>query len=554
MLKSIYIKNYLLISEAHIDFTSGLTAITGETGSGKSLLIDSLGIAMGSRISGNVIRSDCDSADITVLFDVTSFEAKQWLDELGLSEGDECFIRRLIFPDRPTRSYINGRPVTLKSVRSLASLLVEIHGQHEHHSLTKSTTQRYLLDAFVGHLDEVTTLADIAKNIRTEESKRAQLTKQENQLKSSLELTQHQHSELEQLSPEQGEFTRLKADLARASNAEKLIRSLTTISEELFYGYDRTVSSVISNFAVQVSQLSKYEDQLEPIYELLNEAVIRIEESAREMNLLSSRIEHDPAKIENLQSRMSDLYHQARIHQIDVDSLSDLQQELTEKIENLESKLADIEEFDNNLEQLKHEYHSIAKKIQSARRKAAQNFAQDVTQQLQSLGMEGAIFEVSLVDQDSNLYSSFGYEDTKFLIATNPGQEKGSIGMLASGGELSRISLAIQVVATSTTQVPTVVFDEIDVGIGGSVAERVGTLLTKLSRHAQIICITHLPQLAAKGHHQLNVVKSVDHDLNVTIRSLSPQERIKEIARMLGGVKITTRTTEHAKEMLSQCE
>ena len=554
MLKSIYIRNYLLISEAHIDFDLGLTAVTGETGAGKSLLIDALAIVMGSRAGGGVVRSNCECADVTVVFDVTGFEARQWLGELGLSDGQECFVRRLIYPDRPSRSYINGRPVTLKNVRSLASLLVEIHGQHEHHSLSKGGTQRYLLDAFIGHLEDVKKLAELAAKIRTEQRKRKQLTENQKRLQSLLELTRHQHGELAQLSPEQGEFTQLKDRLSRASNAEELIRTLSTISEELFYGYDRTLSSMISEFSVQISQLAKYDGRLEPISDLLNEAVIRIDESAREMNLLSDQIEHDPAEIEILQSRMSELHHQARIHHADVDNLAELQQELAGKIEKVELELAEIKEFDNRLEQLKQEYHSIAKKIRSARQPAAKDFAHEVTQQLQLLGMEGAGFEVSLVDQDSNSYSSFGYEDTKFLIATNPGQEKGSIGAIASGGELSRISLAIQVVAASTTQVPTIVFDEVDVGIGGGVAERTGTLLAKLSRHAQIICITHLPQVAAKGHSQLNVIKSVDHDSTVTIHLLSPQERITEIARMLGGVKITTRTTEHAREMLSQCE
>ena len=554
MLKSIYIRNYLLISEAHIDFDSGLTAVTGETGAGKSLLIDALAIVMGSRAGGNVVRSDCDCADITVVFDVTGFEARQWLSEFGLAEGAECFIRRLIYPDRPSRSYINGRPVALKNVRSLASLLVEIHGQHEHHSLSKGETQRFLLDAFVGQLEGARKLAQTAAKIRTEQRKRNLLAENQKQLQSLLELTRHQHSELAELSPEQGEFSQLKDHLSRVSNAEELIRTLNRISEELFYGYDRTLSSMISDFSVQISQLAKYDDRLESICDLLNEAVIRIDESAREMNLLSGQIEHDPAEIEILQSRMSDMHHQARIHQTDVDNLADLQQELAEKIEKLELELVEIKEFDSRLEQLKLEYHSIAKKIRSARQPAAKDFAREVTQQLQSLGMEGASFEVSLADLDSNLYSSFGYEDTRFLIATNPGQEKGSIGKIASGGELSRISLAIQVVAASTTQVPTIVFDEVDVGIGGSVAERIGMLLAKLSRHAQIICITHLPQVAAQGHNQLNVIKAVDQDSTVSIHLLSPQERITEIARMLGGVKITSRTTEHAREMLAQCE
>ncbi len=554
MLKSIYIKDYLLISEVQIEFDSGLTVVTGETGAGKSLVADSLALVMGARVAGNVVRSGCNFADITVIFELKSSEAINWLQESALLEGYDCIIRRLIYTNRPARSYINGRPVTLKSVRNLATLLVEIHGQHEQNLLSKAAMQRRLFDAYIGQIDQVKTLAKTAEKIRSEESKRRQLSENESQLRSALELVRHQYQEIAQLAPEQDEFAQLKSRLSRVSNSDELIRTLNYISQELFYQHEQTISNILNDFVDQLTVLSEYEKKLESVSELLNEAIIRVDESAREMNFLSSQIEHDPAEIDTLESRMSELHHQARIHQTDPNRLPELQQELATEIERLEFQLNEIKEFDSGLEQLKKEYQVIAGKIQEARRIAAPRFTNAVTDQFQYLGMNGASFEVNLNDHQSNVYSNFGYENVEFLIATNPGQEKGSIGAIASGGELSRISLAIQVVAADTTQVPTVVFDEIDVGIGGSVAERIGNLLRELSHHVQILCITHLPQVAAQGHNQLNVVKSVEEDSKVSIHSLDYQERVNEIARMLGGVKITTRTTEHAKEMLSQCE
>ena len=552
MIKSLYIKDYLLIPDIQIDFQKGLTVITGETGAGKSLIVDSLELALGARADSGIIRSGCDKAEIFVIFEIHDASIEDWLKEHELYDGAECIIHRVIFPDRASRAYINGRPTTLQSVRSLGSLLVEIHGQHEHQSLLKSAAQRNILDGFAGILDKTSNLSSLAASIRSEISRRGSLIDRQRNLDEQLNLLRHQSSVLDQLQSEQGEFSRLKNELARATHAEELSTGLHEIAQRLFYADDATVSGTLTESIRQMGKLSEYDPELETYASMLEEARFRIDDAAREILSISSRSEYDPAEITSIEERMASLQQQARIHDVSVDELPDALLAIGEQINKLETELGGITTLDERIDQLQAEHRSAASEISEIRKKSAIILSAAMTEQMQKLGMEGGEFEIELIEHNPTDYAGFGWENVNFLVSTNPGQQKGALSKVASGGELSRLSLAIQTVAAEVTQVQSLVFDEIDVGIGGKVAERVGRLLRLLGKSTQIFCITHLPQVAAQGDNQLNVNKKTENTSSVEIRLLDHEQRISEIARMLGGVKITARTTEHAKEMLIQ--
>ena len=552
MIKSLYIKDYLLIPDIQIDFQKGLTVITGETGAGKSLIVDSLELALGARADSGIIRSGCDKAEIFVIFEIHDASIEDWLKEHELYDGAECIIHRVIFPDRASRAYINGRPTTLQSVRSLGSLLVEIHGQHEHQSLLKSAAQRNILDGFAGILDKTSNLSSLAASIRSEISRRGSLIDRQRNLDEQLNLLRHQSSVLDQLQSEQGEFSRLKNELARATHAEELSTGLHEIAQRLFYADDATVSGTLTESIRQMGKLSEYDPELETYASMLEEARFRIDDAAREILSISSRSEYDPAEITSIEERMASLQQQARIHDVSADELPDALLAIGEQINKLETELGGITTLDERIDQLQAEHRSAASEISEIRKKYAIILSAAMTEQMQKLGMEGGEFEIELIEHNPTDYAGFGWENVNFLVSTNPGQQKGALSKVASGGELSRLSLAIQTVAAEVTQVQSLVFDEIDVGIGGKVAERVGRLLRLLGKSTQIFCITHLPQVAAQGDHQLNVNKKTENASSVEIRLLDHEQRISEIARMLGGVKITARTTEHAKEMLIQ--
>ena len=552
MIKSLYIKDYLLIPDIQIDFQKGLTVITGETGAGKSLIVDSLELALGARADSGIIRSGCDKAEIFVIFEIHDASIEDWLKEHELYDGAECIIHRVIFPDRASRAYINGRPTTLQSVRSLGSLLVEIHGQHEHQSLLKSAAQRNILDGFAAILDKTSNLSSLAASIRSEISRRGSLIDRQRNLDEQLNLLRHQSSVLDQLQSEQGEFSRLKNELARATHAEELSTGLHEIAQRLFYADDATVSGTLTESIRQMGKLSEYDPELETYASMLEEARFRIDDAAREILSISSRSEYDPAEITSIEERMASLQQQARIHDVSVDELPDALLAIGEQINKLETELGGITTLDERIDQLQAEHRSAASEISEIRKKSAIILSAAMTEQMQKLGMEGGEFEIELIEHNPTDYAGFGWENVNFLVSTNPGQQKGALSKVASGGELSRLSLAIQTVAAEVTQVQSLVFDEIDVGIGGKVAERVGRLLRLLGKSTQIFCITHLPQVAAQGDNQLNVNKKTENSSSVEIRLLDHEQRISEIARMLGGVKITARTTEHAKEMLIQ--
>ena len=552
MIKTLHIKNYLLIEEVELDFESGLTVITGETGAGKSLIIDSLELALGARAEPGLVRGGSEKAELFVTFDAEFQQIRDWLQEHELDDGSEVFLQRTIFKERPSRAYINGRPVSLNMMKDLASRVIAVHGQSEHQSLQKTATQRYLLDGFAGILPSTQRLADLAAQIRVAESERVNRSERQQRYNEELKLLEHQYSELTQLQPQEGEFTDLKQELIRMTHASELAATLGQVSHELFYGDEATLSAALADCTRRIDKLADVDNSLAQYSELLAEAQVRIDDAAREIFAIAERTEYDPGRIAVLEERMAALQRQARIHGVNADELLDVCTKLEEQINVVQVKLSELVDSDKQLEDLKSEYRSIALDVTEIRRKAAVQLGEAVTRNMQRLGMVGGQFSVEFVQQSPDTFAGFGNENIRFIVSTTPGQEAGPLSTVASGGELSRLSLSIQVVAANLTQVPAIVFDEIDVGIGGKVAERVGHLLRVLGESVQIFCITHLPQVAAKGDQQLNVTKTEGTQSSIQVQQLDGQQRVMEIARMLSGAKITQRTTEHAKELLAQ--
>ncbi len=552
MIKTLLIKNYLLIEEVELDFESGLTVITGETGAGKSLIIDSLELALGARAEPGLVRGGSEKAELFVTFDAQFQQIRDWLQEHELDDGSEVILQRTIFKERPSRAYINGRPVSLNMMKDLASRVIVVHGQSEHQSLQKTATQRYLLDGFAGILPSTQRLADLAAQIRVTESERLSRSERLQRYNEELKLLEHQYGELTQLQPQEGEFTDHKQELVRMTHASELAATLGQVSHELFYGDEATLSNTLADCIRRIDKLADVDHSLAQFSELLAEAQVRIDDAAREIFSISERTEYDPSQIAVLEERMAALQRQARIHDVNADELQDVCTKLEEQINVVQAKLGEIVDSDKQLEFLKSEYRSIALNVTEIRRKAAVQLGEAVTRNMQNLGMVGGQFSVEFVQQSPDTFAGFGNENIRFIVSTTPGQEAGPLSTVAAGGELSRLSLSIQVVAANLTQVPAIVFEEIDVGIGGKVAERVGHLLRMLGESVQIFCITHLPQVAAKGDQQLNVTKTEGVQSSIQVQQLDGQQRVMEIARMLSGAKITERTTEHAKELLAQ--
>ena len=552
MIYSLHIKNYLLIEQIELDFQQGLTVITGETGAGKSLIIDSLELALGARAEPGVVRQGCTKAEINLCFDAAQPNVRDWLDEQDLYEDREGIIKRIIFTDRPSKAYVNGQPVTLNLVKDLASRMIAVHGQSEHHSLQKTATQRSILDGFANIAHLTKRLAELCSAIRSAESERAKRADEQSSLNAQLELLEHQHNTLVELDPLQGEFSELKQDLVRNSHAVETAATLGDLSYQLYYGDETTLSGLLADGIGRIEQLALVDESLKHHAEILYEAQMRVDDVARELNAIAERTEHDPAQMTAIEERMAALQQQARVHNTDADELLESMAALEQRITKIRTAVDELVSVDASIDQFKSEYQRIASQVSDARLKAADQLGRAVTENMQQLGMAGGRFSVSLIAQQADSFTSYGSENVSFVVVTAPGQEPGPLGSITSGGELSRLSLAIQVVAANTTQVPSIVFDEIDVGIGGSVAERVGELLRLLGKSVQIFCITHLPQVAAKGDQQLNVEKMRGETSSVKIQQLDDQQRVMEIARMLSGAKITDRTTEHAREMLAE--
>jgi DNA repair protein RecN (Recombination protein N) len=555
MLQTIALRDFVIVDALELDFTSGFTVLTGETGAGKSILLDALGLVLGERADSSQIREGCNRAEISALFQIdTDAQAAiaAWLDENGFpseDKGQSLFLKRIVESNGRSRAFINGSVATLTQLREAGDQLVDIHGQHVHQLLLKGGAQRDLLDR---HAGLGVLVSDVSSAFRTAHDLRKQLAQAENagqDLARERERLEWQLEELTELAPIAGEWLAIQSDHGRLANAAKIIsgcqESITILSES-----DHSVDSSLSKMNAVMHDLVEHDPNLKDIADALESAQIQVDEAVHGLNRYLQKLDLDPERLAQLEIRMQNLHSAARKYKVDADALPQL---LTDTADHLRALTAaqDIEALRNKVKQAEEVYLKAAKQLSQKRSKAATQLSKEVTLAMQDLSMAGGQLEIALLPLAEG--GASGLEQIEFQVAGHAGSTPRSLAKVASGGELARISLAISVITSKASFTPTLIFDEVDAGIGGAVAETVGKLLRQLGESHQIICVTHLPQVAAQGNHHLKVSKSQAGNTTLSqVSTLGRNERVEEIARMLGGATITDTTRRHARELLEQ--
>lgn len=547
MLRNLTIDNFTLVKNLDIEIAPGMSVVTGETGAGKSIMLDALSLTLGSRADTAMIALDAKRAEINATFDVTANEeAQRWLSERELSDDKVCILRRVLTRDGRSRGFINGVPSTLADMQELGSLLADIHSQHEHQSLLKADTHRRLLDEFSAHDALLTKVQRFYRDYVQKQDRLQALNGSGNEGTARLQLLQYQIEELAGHSL--GETLDLEQEQKRLANAESI---LSSCHEAIGLCRDTEGDNVSAMLLKAIDQLTAINDPaLQGVMELLTSSQIQVEEAIDDLASIADSFTADPQRLSEVESRLSLIYELARKHRVAPTELPGLQTRIQKEIADLEHVDIEIDSLQRELLEIETHYQKAAESLSKSRQKSSAVLEQAVCAKLADLGMSGAAFNISLKPRKEPLHLQ-GLEDIEFLISTNPKQPVRPLARVASGGELSRISLAIQVVTAKTSRVPTLVFDEVDVGIGGAVAEVVGLLLRHLGESAQIICVTHLPQVAAQGHQHFNVTKDAKREPMINIDDLTGTDRISEVARMLGGIEITDQSLAHAEQMLA---
>lgn len=549
MLKFLGIRDFVIVSSLELDFSSGFTALTGETGAGKSILIDALTLALGGRGDATMVRNGCERAEIAAEFDISGLpQLRDWLHEQGL-EGDEgvCLLRRVLDAGGRSRGFINGCSATLQQMREAGEQLLDIHGQHAHQSLLRPDYQRALLDGYAGIAAEVERVAALYRDWQALRRRRLSLSENAEAVAAERELLQFQRDELKGLNFNAAEWQAVQDDYARLSHAASLLETaafgVDTLSES-----DSACLAQLNVLAARLRDGMEHDASLGEALRMLESAQAELQETVYELRHYQQRLDADPQRLRELERRIQDVMDAARKYRT-------APEQLDEALHRIETRLAelggdaDLEALEKQEQAAQQGYLAAAKKLSAARNKAATKLGNEITASMQTLAMQGGSFVVTLPSLAEG--NAWGLESVEFQVAANPGVPPRSLAKVASGGELSRISLAIQVATSQVASVPTLIFDEVDSGIGGRVAEIVGHLLKRLGKDYQVLCVTHLPQVAAAADHQWQVSKAVEDGSTLSrIAVLDGERRIDEIARMLGGVKITETTRKHAAEML----
>lgn len=549
MLRRLLIQDFVLVDRLELDFQAGFGALTGETGAGKSILLDALSLLLGERAEGGVVRAGADKADLVAEFDLAEdSDAARWLAEQDL-KADEPFVlvRRVVDANGRSRAYINGMPATATQLRELSEFFADIHGQHAHHALLKPDAQRQMLDALAGQLNVAKEVAAHYREWQAARQARLEAEKGVEALLRERELLSFQVKELSALEFTPTDWENLNQEHGRLANAAALLEGAGTALDAISEG-EMPLAAETSRLAGRLEELAGFDPAMAEIAELLSDASIRLEEAAHALRRYRDRVELDPARLSEVEQRIEAIVGATRKYRVSPEGLPELLARSEARLNEI-TELADPEALRVREDAAHRVYEARAKQLSEARRVAAAKLSRSVTEAMQELAMAGGQFEITLQPEAEGTAS--GFERVEFQVAANPHQALRSLAKVASGGELSRIGLAIQVIASEAQSVPTLIFDEVDVGIGGSVAEIVGRRLHELGRTRQVLCVTHLPQVAAQADWQWRVSKETDRGVTLSrLHVLDAQGRIEEIARMLGGVNITDTTRSHAAELL----
>ena len=548
MLEHLHIENFAIIENLDLDLSTGMTVITGDTGAGKSIVIDALDIALGHRADSKFIRAGATRCEINASFDTTHCKnAQQWLQDNELENDNTCIIRRVITPDGRSKNYINGRIVTLQQLRLLAQELIQIHAQHEHYSLLKRDEQRHILDRFAQHTHLLTDVKNSYLAWRESYDAWQALLALGESDRGKIDFLSYQLQEIKTLQLRNNELDALHQEQKKLSHSQELVMALSTAVEAIHKNSDHTVVSTVLRLHRNLSAYQKILPELGNTLNLLNGAAVHLEEASAELNTLLKDMPLNPKRLQEVETRLHTIHNLARKLHVPAEQLLDLQQKLMlelDSLQNLDEKSLQLEKI---AAEHKAQYLLLAEKLSASRLKAAHKLDKQMSAHLQKLSLPHGQFKVAF-SEAATMPTVHGLDQLEFYIQTNVGQIPQPLAKIASGGELSRASLALQLISSQQDNTPTLIFDEIDVGIGGKTADVVGQLLRQLGEKTQVICITHQPPVAARGHHHLRIEK--EHGSSTTSRliKLDPEQRTQEIARMLGGKTHTA--VAHAKELL----
>ena len=545
MLRALHIRDFVIVAEAEISFDDGFTVFSGETGAGKSILIDALALTLGERADSTVLRQGAARAEITAVFDCPPSVA-DWLETNDLQADEELILRRVIDVQGRSRAYVNGSPVNASQLREIGDHLVDIHGQHAHQSLLRTENQRDMLDSHAGNQPQRQRVAQTWKAWRQIEKQLSASEQDAGAVALAREKLEWQTAELDRLAVLPGEWEEVSSSHSRLANGQALLdgaaQTLAALDED-----DMSVNHQLAVATNRIGQLLRHDAGLKGVHDALESAQIAIGEAVSDLNAYVSRLEPDPGQLAAAEERMRSIFEMARKFHTEPDHLHTLHQDLKVQLAALEAS-TDVDALREKAATLKSDYEQAAAALSQARRAAAVDLSGQVTRAMQTLAMQGGQFEVTLEPAQA---AAHGIDQVEFLVAGHAGTVPRPLSKVASGGELARISLALSVIASRAARVPTLIFDEVDSGIGGAVAEVVGNLLRELGSRHQVLSVTHLPQVAARGQHHFCVSKRlVDGATESAIAQLDVEARVEEIARMLGGLKITATTREHAREML----
>ena len=549
MLKYLSIRNFVIVEILELEFSSGFTALTGETGAGKSILIDALSLALGERGDAGMVRSGCERAEIAAEFDIGALPTLQaWLREQALAGDDDvCLLRRTLDSGGRSRGFINGSSATLQQMRAAGELLLDIHGQHAHQSLLRAEAQRELLDSHAGLGKVSEQVAERYQAWQALQRRRTQLEQNAEAVAAERELLNFQRRELETLNFSDGEWQTLQADHARLSHAAGLLET-AQFGVEVLSDADTACLAQLNALVARLRAGLEFDASLQDTLTMLVSVQNELQEAVYAFRHYQEKLDADPQALQQMESRIADVMEAARKYRVKPELLPQALLQVIARLDEL-GGTADLAELARQEVVAHDEYLALAKKLSAARAKAAKQLSAEITAAMQTLAMQGGQFAVALLPLAEG--NAHGLESVELQVSANPGSPLRSLAKVASGGELSRISLAIQVAASDAASVPTLIFDEVDSGIGGRVAEIVGSLLKQLGKRHQVLCVTHLPQVAAQADQQWQVSKAVEQGVTLShIQILKGEQRVEEIARMLGGVKITATTRKHAAELL----
>lgn len=552
MLLNINISDLAVVDRLDLDLETGMSVLTGETGAGKSILLTALGLALGERADSGYIRPHCKRAEINIEFDLDDAPlAKDWLFDNELDDDGHCLIRRVISQDGRSKAYINNRPVTLQTLQSLSRLLVEIHGQHAHLTLLNGDEQCRLLDSFANNQALLKNVHQVYQDWKQCSRELQQLIKVNTDQSEREELLNFQLDELRQLDLEHFDYKALSDEHNTLANLGQILTVGQQQLDMLYENEQQSVNRMLNHGIHALTELSEYSTELGEIAAMLGEAQIQVDEASHQLRRYLESQEADPQRLNWLEEQIGIIHNLGRKHHCEPEALPETAQRIEQELDNLTHSGERIAALQQRSEQLLQQYRKLAEKLSKQRQLHGKKLSERISAMIKELGMPHGEFIVTVDYRENDKPALNGNDIIEFLVSANPGLPPKPLTKVASGGELSRISLAIQVTTSTDKTTPTMIFDEVDSGIGGGIAEIVGQKMRDLSRNRQVMCVTHLPQVAAQAHHHLYVEKNNRKNMtSSTVRPLHDDERITEIARMLGGVNLTEKTLAHAREML----